>query len=43
MPKPVTLILRPIYSHKKQIKIDHEAQFSTDRMLNDKIKKIIIK
>jgi hypothetical protein len=43
MPKPVTLILRPRYFHKKQIKIDYEAQFPTDRMLNDKIEKIIIK
>jgi hypothetical protein len=38
MPKLVTLILKPRYSHKKQIKIDYEAQFSTDPMLNDKIK-----
>ena len=38
MPKLVTLILKQRYSHKKQIKIDYEAQFSTDPMLNDKIK-----
>jgi len=35
----MTLILRPKYSYKKQIKIDYEAQFLTDLMLNDKIKK----
>jgi hypothetical protein len=35
----VTLILRPRYSHKKQIKIDYEVQFPTDPMLNDKIEK----
>ena len=39
MPKLVTLILKPRYSHKKQIKIDYEAQFSTNLMLNDKIEK----
>ena len=39
MLKPVTLILKPRYSHKKQIKIDYEAQFSTNLMLNDKIEK----
>jgi hypothetical protein len=39
MPKPVTLILSPEYSHKKQIKIYYEVQFPTDRMLNDKIEK----
>jgi hypothetical protein len=39
----MTLILRPRYSHKKQIKIDYEAQFATDPMLNDKIKKKSIK
>ena len=37
----MTLILRPRYSHKKQIKIDYEAQFPTDPMLNDKIEKKI--
>ena len=41
MLKLVTLILRPIYSHKKQIKIDYEAQFPTNPMLNNKIKKKI--
>jgi hypothetical protein len=35
----MTLILRPRYSHKRQTKIDYEAQFSTDLMLNDKIEK----
>ena len=35
----MTLILRPRYSHKRQTKIDYEAQFSTDLILNDKIKK----
>jgi hypothetical protein len=39
MPKLVTLILRPRYSYKKQIKIDYETQFPTDQILNDKIKK----
>jgi hypothetical protein len=38
MSKLVTLILKPRYSHKKQIKIDYEAQFPNDPMLNDKIK-----
>ena len=38
MSKLVTLILKLRYSHKKQIKIDYEAQFPTDPMLNDKIK-----
>ena len=41
MKKLVTLILRPKYSHKKQIIIDYEAQFSTDPVLNDKIEKKI--
>jgi hypothetical protein len=41
MPKLITLILRPRYSHKKQIKIDHETQFSTDQILNDEIEKKI--
>jgi hypothetical protein len=39
----MTLILRPKYSHKKQIKIDYETQFPTDLMLNDKIEKKSIK
>jgi hypothetical protein len=38
MSKLVTLILRPRYSHKKQIKIDYKARFLTDSILNDKIK-----
>jgi hypothetical protein len=37
--KPVILILRSIYSHKKQIKTDYETQFLTDPILNDKIEK----
>jgi hypothetical protein len=37
--KLVTLIMRPIYPHKKQIKINYEAQFSIDTMLNDEIGK----
>jgi hypothetical protein len=37
MSKYMALILRPRYSHKRQTKIDYEAQFSTDLMLNDKI------
>jgi len=43
MPKFMTLILRPRYSHKKQIKTDYEAQFPTDPMLNDKIERKTIK
>jgi hypothetical protein len=35
------LILRLRYSHQKQIKIDYEAQFPTDQILNDKIEKKI--
>jgi hypothetical protein len=31
--------VRQRYSNKKQIRIDYETQFSTDPMLNDKIKK----
>ena len=38
--KLMTLIVRPRYSHKKHIKTDYEAQFSTNLILNDKIKKI---
>jgi len=43
MPKFMTLILRPRYSHKKQIKTDYEAQFPTNPMLNDKIERKTIK
>ena len=43
MPKPMNLILRPRYCHKKQIKIYYETQFSIDPMSNDKIKKKSIK
>ena len=43
MPKPMTLILIPRYSHKKLMKIDYEVQFPTDPIFNDKIKKKIIK
>jgi hypothetical protein len=39
MPKSMTLILRPRYYHKKQIKINYEAQFLIDPILNDKNKK----
>ena len=39
MKKLVTLILRPKYSHKKQIIIDYEAQFPNNSVLNDKIEK----
>jgi hypothetical protein len=38
MLKLVTLIVRQRYSYKNQIKIDYEAQFPTNLMLNDKIK-----
>ena len=37
-PRLMTLIIRPRYYHKKQIKTNYEAQFSTDSILNDKIK-----
>jgi hypothetical protein len=40
MLKLITLIVRSRYSHKKQIKTDHETQFLTDSIFNDKIKKI---
>jgi hypothetical protein len=43
MSKLVTLILKPRYSHKNQMKIDYEAHFLTDLMLNDKIFKKSIK
>ena len=39
----MTLIMRLRYPHKKQIKTDYETQFSTDPILNDKIKKNSIK
>jgi hypothetical protein len=39
MLKLVTLILRSRYSHKKQIKTDYEAQFLTNPIFNNKIKK----
>jgi len=39
IPKLVTLIVRSRYSCKKQIKINYEIEFSTDPMLNDKIRK----
>jgi hypothetical protein len=35
----VSLIVGSIYSHKKHIKTDYEAQLSNDPVLNDKIKK----
>jgi hypothetical protein len=41
--KLMTLIVRPRYSYKKQIKINYEIQFPTDLMLNDKIEKKSIK
>ena len=41
MPKLATLIVIPRYSYKKQIKINYEAQFSIDRILNNKIIKKI--
>jgi hypothetical protein len=31
--------MRSRYPHRKQIKIDYEAQFSTNPILNDKIEK----
>jgi len=39
MPKIEYLIMRPRYTHKKQIKIYYEAQFSTELTLNDENKK----
>jgi hypothetical protein len=41
MSKPATLIMRPRYFHIKQIKINYEAQFSTDSMLSNEIVKKI--
>jgi hypothetical protein len=38
-PKLTTLIMRLRYPHIKQIKTDYKTQFSTDPILNDKIKK----
>jgi hypothetical protein len=35
MSKPATLIMKPRYPYKKQIKTDYETQFPTDPMLND--------
>jgi hypothetical protein len=43
MPKHVTLILRPRYSYKKEVKIDYETQFPTNPILNDKIENKSIK
>jgi hypothetical protein len=39
MPKPKNLIMRQRYPHRKQIKLDYEARFPTNSMLNDKIGK----
>ena len=40
MPKLRTLIARPRYPHRKQIKTNYEAQFSTNLVLNDEKKSI---
>jgi hypothetical protein len=39
MPKIEYLIMRPRYTHKKQIKIYYEVQFSTELTLNDENEK----
>ena len=39
MPKLATLIVRPRYPHRNQIKTDYKTQSSTDLVLNDEIKK----
>jgi hypothetical protein len=36
MSKPVTLIMKLKYPHRKQIKTVCKAQFSTESILNDK-------
>ena len=41
MQKPKNLIMRQRYPHWKQIKINYEAQFPTNSILNDKIEKKI--
>ena len=41
MLKSVTSIMRPIYSHRKQIKTYYETQFLTDPILNNEIRKKI--
>jgi len=43
IPKPTTLIMRPRYPHKKQVKTDYEAQFSIGLVLNNEIEKKSIK
>jgi hypothetical protein len=43
MLKPMTLIKKPRYPHRKKIKTYHEAQFSIYLMLNDEIEKKINK
>jgi hypothetical protein len=39
----MTLIIRPTYPYKKQIKIDYKVQFPSDLMLIDEIKKKSVK
>jgi len=39
MLKSATSIMRPIYSHRKQIKTYYETQFLTDPILNNEIRK----
>jgi hypothetical protein len=39
MSKPAALIMKPRYLYIKQIKINYDIQFSTDPILNNKIKK----
>jgi hypothetical protein len=43
MPKPVILIVKLKYSHRKQIKTNYKAQFPTHLVLNDEIEKKSIK
>jgi len=39
MSKPMTLIMRSRYPHKKHIKTNYESQTPNDPVLNDKIRK----
>jgi len=41
MLKSATSIMRPIYSHRKQIKTYYETQFLTNLVLNNEIRKKI--
>ena len=43
MPKLMTLIMKPRYPHKQQIKTYYEIQIFTDLVLNNEIEKKSIK